>query len=142
MRKVAAALGVLAACDARVDFVVDATAVAEGRPDGTLVVDLVRQGSLLERRSLVLADDVDFTLRDAIEVPHTHGIAAWMDLDADGRCSGGDDLAWAFEYLPGYNEPLVWVVSPTRFVTAEACAWFDDQGSVIPDPPSDTAEGS
>ncbi len=142
MRLAVAAVSTLAACDARVDFVVDATQVAEGRPDGTLVVDLVRQGSLLERRSLVLADSVDFTLRDAIEVPFTHGIAAWMDLDGNERCTGDEDLAWAFEYLPGYNEPLEWVVSPTRYVTAEACSWFDDQGSVIPDPPSDTGDDS
>lgn len=128
----------LAACDGQVDFVVDATALADARPDGTLVVDLVRDGVLIERRELVLGVNPVLELRDAIEVPLTHGVAAWMDLDADEACDPDEDLAWAFEYYPGYNEDLVWVVDPEELIAPDACWWFDDLPTDLPTDPEDT----
>lgn len=137
----AALLLLVAACDRNLDFVVDARAIAEGVPEGELVVDVVSSGEVLLRSTIDL--DVEPVLRvpDALQAPRVYGVVAWVDVDLDGSCVPETDFSWLFEYYSAYNEDFVWEVDVAELRDVAGCYWFDELPDDLPEDTDDTDAG-
>jgi hypothetical protein len=136
---IAATVG-LAACDREAAFTVDAVDLAAEHPTSKLRVVLVHYGAIDEDVTLdFAAGTTQYTFATPLEVGVEYGVAAYLDLDADGACSAHPvDLPWLFTYLPALNTDFNWVPDPEESPDAwAACGWFGDGASPEPAEPGD-----
>lgn len=115
----------LAACDARLDVFVDATAYAEASGASRMAVDVVLGGEPVAELRLDLATATTARAPDAVLAPARHGVIAFADVDGDGRCDPGVDDGWLFFYDAVQNGELAWTVDRDTFAdVGQACGWF------------------
>jgi hypothetical protein len=139
VRRATLAFGLLAACDGKVDFGIDAANLLSYEPLGLLAVDVVIGGEFVERYELDLSEQTSVLSSDLLVVGNTYGMVAFLDVNGDGLCSfEPTDLPWIFQYSPGLNIDYTWVPDPAEApISGEACYWFA-QNPTSAAPPDDT----
>lgn len=126
MKRIVCSLAVcgVAACDPTGNFTVDGSVLAEDHPTATLVTELVEAGITQHRVELDLSVETSFYREDIIDNSKLTGIISWADLDGDGRCVFGKDLAWKATWEPVPGADLVWTPQEGLYENNEACGWF------------------
>lgn len=110
-----------------VDFTVDAAELAHDFPLAVLTVELVLNADVVQHVDLDLSETDQVTFADAILPVQDYGVAAFADMDADGKCEPGSDLGWWIIYTPAPKVDFVWVPDPTTLRDdGYACTWFGD----------------
>lgn len=126
------ALGVLAGCSGRVDYVIDTTKLAADPPGAALVVDLVQNGLQVRRDEIALDAARTLVHEDLLVAPSAYAVAAYVDADGDGRCGLSGDLVWRFEFTTTAGGDIRWEVDPDQLRDVRGCYWFEvpDTGSL------------
>lgn len=126
MTRVAPVLALLAvgACDTTVDLIVEAGPYATTAPGAQLVVDVVTDGTVQRRETLVFDERVQVLFPDQFIAGGVYAVLAFADLDGDLICEPETEPAWRFTYQATHDEDLVWIVDAETLRDSTACTWY------------------